>query len=286
MSYTRDNGSTNPTLAGFCSFGGLQINDGTFKSANLGMLTGSPPVADVTSDLASDDGGIDGLPLYGSWKFTLECWLLVDSPDYVQAAINDLRSVFNLRTGLSELTFKARGDANLWQMLARVDGPIVVNDPGMGRRKSPRRDVTIPMFALDPRAYNADTLHAVTVPIGIPTTLTNSGDYPTPFTATFVGKLTNPSLDGPGAAGFNRLRLGNADLTNYVIASGHSDIVQTNPATTTGVTALDNTGADVYAKVANRSAGLIGPGGETWTLSTADGTDTGHVLVEFRDARI
>ena len=286
MSYSRDNGTMTPTLNGAAAFNGLQINDGTFKSGNLGMITGSPPILDTSVQLPNDDGGSDGFPLYGPWNFTLDGEFIVDSPDDVQAAINDLRSTFNLYAGSGLLTFASRGFSGVRRMTARLNGQIVINDPGKGRRKSRVRQYSIPMLAVDPRAYDDDVadLHTITVPIGTPTALPNGGNYPTPISIEFVGKLTSPSFDGPGTAGFNRIRLANQDGSDYVVAAGHSVTVQTFVSGPAGVTALLDGSTNVYGKVANRSAGLIIPGTSNYTLSTDDGTDTGHAVVTYRDA--
>jgi hypothetical protein len=284
VTYTRDNGTTSPTIAGYASLNGLPINDGTFKSADLGMIAGSPPILDTSVDLPNDDGGFDGFPLYGRWPFNLDGEFIVDVVDDVQAAIYDLRTTLNLYAGLQTMTFKSRGFTGTRQMNVRLNGQALINDPGKGQRKVPARLFTIPLLAVDPRQYDAVTLRSVDIGVGATGTLTNNGNYPTPMTIIFVGPLTSPEIDGPGTAGLNRIRLLNGDGSNYVIASGHTVTVQTNPSGVSGVTAVDNTGANVYGKVANRSAGLITPGTSSWTLTTANGADTGHVTVQSRDA--
>lgn len=285
MTYSRVAGTTNPTIAGYASFGSLPINDGTFKSSFLEMIEGSPDIVTDIVELPNDDGGFDGYPLYGPWKFSIEGWIYVPVIDDIQAAINDLRSVFNLYTGLGLLTFKSRGFSGTRQMTVRLADKIVITDPGLGRRKVRRRDFTLPLVAPDPRAYNADSEHSVDFASGATHDLTNNGNYPTPFTVQFVGPLTNPQLDGPGPAGSNRIRLYNSDGTDYVIASGHSVTVQTNPAAANGVTVLDETGASVYEHVDTRTAALIMPGTSSWTLTTTGGgADTGHATVKDRDA--
>jgi len=280
--YVRDNGSTTPTIAGFCAFGGFQINDGTAKSANLGMLTGSPPIIDVVNDLPSDDGGLDGIPIYGAWRFTIDGWLYVSAVDLIQSAINDLRSVFNIAAGTQLLTFKARDFNETRQMLVRVNGQIVINDPGPGQRKISRRDFTIPLLATDPRAYDADTLRSQSFTVGSTHALVNNGNYSTPITVQFIGPLTDPYIDGPGTAGTNRIALANQDGSPYVIGSGVSVTVTTNPAAPGGVTALNNSGVSVYAKVATRSASVIIPGSNNWTLHASAGSGT--AVVTSRDA--
>jgi hypothetical protein len=282
VTYTRDNGSTTPTLNGFCAFNGLQINDGTFKSSNLGMITGSPPIRAAASSLPSDDGGLDGVPLYDQWEFDLEGELFVDSADYVQSAIDDLRRTFNLAVGLNTMTFKSRGFTGTRRMSVRLNGQIVTNDPGKGRRKTRTRTFTIPLLAVDPRAYDDATLRTVVFNPGDTKTLTNDGNYPSPFIAEFDGTVTNPQFDGPGTAGFNRLRMLNFDGSDYTITSPHFVRISTYPSTPTGITALDDAGVSVYGKVANRSAGTISPGTSSWTYTATSGA--GQLVLTYRDA--
>lgn len=281
MAFSYDAGSTSPTYAGLIEFNGIRFNDGTFKSQRVPLIVDSAPVRDAVTDLPSDDGGFAGTAFYGPWQFDLEAWLYVPSPDDVQAALDYLQSKVNTAAGLLTMPVNSRGWSAARQVTARVAGQIVVNEPDVDLKKVPRRDFTIPFVAPDPRLYAA-ALQQVTVTTG--TTLTNNGSVSTPFTVQFNGPLTNPQIDGPGAAGTNRIRF------SGTIPSGHWVEVQTNPASVTGVTAYDDTGASAYGTgtygsgISAFTATVIAPGSSSWT-ATAD-SGTGSTVVSFRDAWI
>ncbi|MBV9292627.1 MAG: hypothetical protein JO222_09270 [Frankiales bacterium] len=282
MAYSYDAGSTTPTYAGLCEFNGKRINDGTFKSTTLPMLTDGPPRRDAMSPLPSDDGGISGDPFLDAWAFQIEGWLRTLNPDDVWAAISDLRSAFTVGAGYQQLKFKARGWAQARYLTARVTATPSITEPDLHLKKVPRRDFLISMEASDPRSYNADVLTSVSINRGSSANITNAGNYPTPIVAVFVGPLTNPQLDGPGASGRNRIRLKNSDGTDFVIAPGDSVTVNLNPSSATGVTILDNSGANQYPAAAALTASTIGPGTESWALTGDSGG--GHVTVQIRDA--
>lgn len=281
MSYTYNAGGTTPTYAGLVEFNGLRINDGTFKSQSVPLIVSTAPVRDSVSASAGDTGGFASDPYYDPWPFEIEGWLWVPTgPDDVQAAIDNLKAAFNLNAGLQQMTVNARGWSAKRYITCRVAGAVVITEPDLSSKKVPRRDFAIPMVAPDPRLYNADATFSVNISPGGTASVTNAGTAPAPFTARFVGPLTNPYIDGPGRLLFNRIRLNQPDGTDYVIGSGHYVDVTTNTAQG-GVTAVTDTGVDVYAKVANFSARTIGPGTETWS-ATAD-AGTGHVTITLRD---
>jgi hypothetical protein len=276
MTWTYAAGTTTPTLAGLIEFNGARINDGSLRAGYFAGLLDAPPVRDSSVALPSDHGASPGQPFYGARNMQIQGWVETTVADDLPLAMDYLRNAFNLYAGLQELVVNCRGFTARRQTLARVVDAITFNDPGLGFRRVPRRDFIIPMIAPDPLLYNADTLHSLTV---TSTSLTNSGSMPTPFVVRFNGPLTNPALNGPG--------VGNIVKYTGVIASGHWVEVGTNPASVTGVYAVDDNGADVYGGTAstgisNFTARVIAPGSGTW-VATAD-AGSGTTVVSFRDA--
>lgn len=279
MSFTYDAGTSTPNLAGLVEFNGIRINDGTFVCTHLGGIIDSSGLRSNITQLPSDHGGTAGTPFYDPRDILIEGYLTVPLLADVDGATDLLEQSFNLWAGLQTLTVNRAGWAAARQLTARVAGPIQIVEPDMLAKLVPDRDFTIPLVAPDPRLY-AVTEQAVTVTAG--TSLTNGGSIDTPFRVRFNGPLTNPQIDGPGAAGTNRIRF------SGTVTSGHWVEVQTNPASSTGVSAYDDAGASAYGTgtygsgVSAFTATTITPGSSSWT-ATAD-SGTGSTVVYFRDA--
>lgn len=273
MSFSYDAGTSTPNLAGLAEIGSIRVNDGTFVLTRCGRLVTSPRPRSVIAPLPSDHGGSVGTPFYDPMTFPLEGYLTVPVLDDVWGAIDLLLETFNLENGLQTLTLDTGGWSATRQIDVMLDGEVQIVEPTMLAKKVPDRDFTVGLIAPDPRLY-ATTEQSVTVTTA--TSLTNNGTAATPFTVRFNGPRTNPYIDGPGTAGTNRIRYSGA------IASGHWVEVTTNPATETGVTAVDDTGANVYGSLTNFTARTIAPGSSSWTVTSDSGTGT--VTVKFRDA--
>lgn len=272
MAFSYDAGSSSPTLAGLVEFNSLRINDGSFKTHRVPPITDSAPIRDSTFPLPSDHGGyLATQQFYDPWLFDIEGWVLTTSPDDIPGALDYLRGKFNLDAGLQTLTVNARGWSAARQMTARIAGQIVVNEPDLTQKKVARRDFVIPLVAADPRLY-ATTLQSVTVDAS--ESLTNDGTTATPFAVRFNGPQTNPKIDGPGSAGSNRIRY------EGVIASG--DWVEVSTDASNGVSAVDNTGANVYGGLTAFTARTIAAGASTWSATNDSGAGT--TVVKFRSA--
>ena len=265
MPYSYSAGTTTPNLGGLAEFNGVRINDGTFEMHHLGGVLDSAPVRTASSSLPSDDGGFVGLRFYDPATIGLEGKLIVADYTQIGPALDQLRGAFNLNAGLQTLTLNYPGWASARQMTAFVSGQVTVNEPPDLEKLVPEREFVIPLTAPDPRLYN---VNSTTTTITTGTTVTNNGTYPTPFVVQFTGAATNPSLTT--AAG--------AISMTYSVASGHNVQVNTNPATTTGISALDGT-TNVYGNVTTFTVYTIPPGTSTWSY-----TGGGSCTVTFRDA--
>ena len=265
MPYSYNAGTTTPNLAGLVEFNGIRINDGTFELHHLGGLIDSPPLRLPLSSLPSDHGGFLGNRLYDPLAINIEGKLLVADYTQIGPALDQLRGAFNLDAGMQTLTVNYPGWANARQVTAGVAGPIVVDEPADMEKLVADRTFVIPMTAIDPRLYN---VNSTTTTIATGTTVTNYGNASTPFVVQFTGAATNPSLTTSAGA---------ISMT-YSVASGHNVQINTNPATSTGISALDGT-TNVYGSVTTFTVYTIPPGTSTWSY-TGGGTCT----VTFRDA--
>src|SRR5689334_12625591 len=106
MSYSYSAGTTTPSLGGLVEFGGIRINDGTFKTHHLGGLIDTPPVRSGVSEFPADHGGSASTPYYSPRDILLEGWIYVPVVDDLSAAMDQLRGAFALGDGsLKTLTF-------------------------------------------------------------------------------------------------------------------------------------------------------------------------------------
>lgn len=275
--FTYDAGSSSPTFGGLAEFNGVRINNGSFKSHQIGLLTSGPTMRNTVQPLPGDHGSFGGVPYWDGRAFPVDGWLLVDTADAIQLALDYLASAYNLKAGLRTFTYQARGWSAARIVTARVNGAIVVNDPGFGRRKTRRRDYSIPMFAPDPMTYSA-ALHTADISPGATALIPNAGNEDTHFTVRFTGPLVNPRV------GFD---LGGAALVKVryagTLASSSDWVeVQSNPAAVGGVTAVDNTGASVMAAISARSFRVLQPGNQT--VECAADSGGGHATISWRDA--
>ena len=277
MSYSYDAGSTTPTYAGLVEFGGLRINDGTFKSEHLAGLQDGAPVRQGVTLLPVDNGGYPSSAYMNPRDISIDGWLKTASPDDVFAAMDALRAAFAVGDGsLSTLVVKQRGWATRRQLQARATGPVVFVEPDRIHKKVPTRDFTIPMVAPDPLLYDADNLRTIDVPMtGASTAVTNAGTAPVPFVARFTGPWTTQAV---------LTRASDGAVITYGASQGSSTYVDVT--TTPGaISVVDNASANKYNNMGTWSLYLIPPGTTNFT-ATATGGTTGasKVTLTWRDA--
>jgi hypothetical protein len=287
MAFTYLPGTTTPNLAGLIQTtlmvgsDPFRINDGTFELLGApGLLWGTPNVRSAVAELPSDDGGFAGLPFNGPREFILNGNLKVPTIADMWSAIDLLWQAFTLTDlatalpTLQLLTVNTSGWAHKRQIAARINGELSITPPAdLDGHLALKRGFSVPMIAPDPWLYNADTLQAVTVTT---TNLTNNGNRNTPFVVRFNGPRVDPHLDGPGLTGKQIKYIG-------TIASGHWVEVGTNPAGDgTGLYAVDDSGADVFASLSAFTARVIPPGTTSWGTGSTSGS--GNIVVSFRDA--
>lgn len=264
--FTYDAGSATPLdQAGLVEWTDARFSsDGSFRSLILPPLWTSAPLV-VARAAVPGDGAFIPDPELDGWDFDIKGWLLADEAagDDVQSAFDYLRSKVNVGLGWQTVLFNSLAWDEPRQMRLRVTGQITADPPDKGDLMSPERDITIPVSAADPRLYT-------TTPstVALNGDLVNEGNYDTPLTVVFTGPLTNPQIDGPGAAGTNRIRLA------MTIASGHSVTVTTYDPDTAALTAIDDLGVNVYDKVANATGRVVKPGTESWTFTKDSGSGT------------
>lgn len=189
MTFSYDAGTSTPTLAGLVEFNGIRINDGTFRSDDLGGLLDTPDVrADVTL-FASDNGGFNGPAFYAPRDIVLTGWAKTPVSDDIFAATDYLRGKFALGDGsLRTLVCKQRGWATKRQCDVRINGRLSFTEPEILNKKSSIRNFSIPLIAPDPLLYDV-TAKTATVPIdGTSVAVTNAGTVPTPFLVRFNGR--------------------------------------------------------------------------------------------------
>lgn len=275
MSFSYSAGSGTPGLAGMLTFNSVVIGDtaigASFKADDIPPISQTAPIRVPSSPLPNDPGGYVGTSLLDLWAFDVTGWLYTGTSGFdAQAAYEYLTAAFNPYVGLQQMVLNALGWSAKRFITCQVAGPVVMVDPGSQFRKGPSRDFTIPFVALDPRRYNNDLLRSTTC--NGAGTLTNAGNAPAPFTVVFNGPRTNPHLIAP-------------DTTQIqytgVIASGHSVTVTTNPAAVGGVSAVDDSGANVYGNVSIFTARTVPPGSASWTGGSDSGA--GNIVVTLRD---
>lgn len=280
MSFTYDPGTSTPNLAGLVqtaltiSSNPFRINDGTFELHSCGRLVSSAPLRTGLTTLPADHGASTGTPLYTEFPFDITGRLWVPTLSDIWAAYDLLLQAFNLNTGLQTLTLNASGWSATRQIDVLVDGQVQIVEPLEMEKLVPNRDFTVPVVAPDPRLYST-TQHSTTVTSS--TAVTNAGTASTPITVRFTATstLVNPQIDGPGTAGTNRIKY------TGTIASGHWVEISANAAGT-GVSAVDDTGANVYGNLSAFTARVLAPGASNWTATQTSGTST--TSVKFRDA--
>lgn len=266
MAYSYDAGTTTPNLGGLAEFNGVRINDGTFEMHRLGGIIDSAPVRSTVTPLPSDDGGFVGALFNDPLVIGLEGKLWVADYTQVGPALDQLRGAYSAKVGLQTLTLNYPGWSTARQVQAFVAGQVTVDEPPDLEKLVPDRNFVIPMVAPDPLLYNVST---TTTTITTGTTVTNNGTAPTPFVVRFTGAATNPSLTTSA---------GTIAMT-YTVASGHYAEVNTNAAASSGISALTDTGTNVYGNVTTFTVYRIPAGNSSWTY-TGGGTCT----VTFRDA--
>ena len=277
MTWSYNAGTTIPNLGGLAEFNGVRLNDGSFELHHLGGIIDSAPLRVPVSSLPADSGGFLGPLLYDPLIIALEAKLIVADYTQVGPALDYLRGAFNAAAGQQTLTVNYPGWSAARQVTAAMDGQIVVDEPTDLEKLLPERTFVIPMVAPDPLLYST-TQQVVTIATGgsgTLTTLTNNGTAPTPFVVKFTGPWTNPILvrnSDSASIGFTATP-----------ASGHYYQVSTNPATSTGVSAVDDTGANVYGSLVTFTVTTIPPGTSQWWVG---GTPTGGAActMTFRDA--
>lgn len=278
MSYSYDAGSTTPFLAGLVEFGGIRINDGTFKLTDLGGLLNSAPVRNAPSSLPNDHGGWQGPVYQDPLPFTLAGYIDVDLVDYIDPALDDLQAAFDVEQNPDAqlLVVNRTGWSARRQVTAIIAGALTVEEPVDLEKKVPQRNFTVPMIAVDPRKYNADTLQTVDIPVdGSSHAVTNGGNRPAPFIVQFFGPFTTSITLTSDSTG---------DVLEYDSSAvdGAYIEVQTNPVV--GRTAVTNAGVDEYVHVGTFSLTGIPPGTSNFhcTVASGSGVDTKARLI-FRD---
>lgn len=278
MAYTYSAGSTTPTYAGLVEFGGIRINDGSFKSEHLAGLEDGAPVRQSVSPLPSDSGGFAGVGFLNPRDIEIAGWVLQASPDDLPGAKDALRAAFAFGDGsLATLIVNQRGWATRRQCLARVTGGPVFTEPDVIRKKMPTRDFTIPMVAPDPFLYDADNLRTLDVPMtGVATAVTNAGTAPTYMLASFYGPWTT-------SATLTHVPTGKQIVNTSTAGVGARVDYQTNPVV--GLSALSNGGVNNYSVTTAWTLYVIPPGISNFT-ATATGGTTGasKVTLTWRDA--
>lgn len=275
MTWTYDAGTDVPDVHGLCEFPALRINDGTFRPLSLPPIFSTAPLRVIANPLPSDDGGTFGPTRLDVWPFDIVCWFFESDDATFRTDLGSIIDYVRANVSVDDQTvlFNAPGWAEARQMTLRLGGQITIVEPEKGEASVPARDVTIPMLAVDPLLYST-TEHTVT--IASATSVTNAGNFSTPFTVRFNGPVTDVRIDGPGTAGTNRLRYPGT------IASGDWIEVSTNPAAAGGVTAVDQDGTNVYADLGAFTARSLPAGTSSWTKTVTSGA--GAVTVTYRDA--
>lgn len=278
-----DEGLDTPSNAGLCEWddAAVRINmGGSFYSENLPPCFSTPPPRESVEPLVYDDGGFAGPVYYDAWEFDLEGWLVAATVADCDAAGEFLRDNFNIRRGFRQLVFERLSWAQRRYLTARVNGVVSVIDPPEDAKQYPVRDFIIPLVATDPRLYNADEQHIITIVTATP--LPNIGRSSTPYVVRFNGPLTNPQIDGPGTAGTNRIRFqGVIPDGGWVEVDTYVDGVLT-AVNDLGENAM---GTNTYGDgLSDSSSSVIGPSltGGLWT-ATDDG-GAGDTVATYRDA--
>lgn len=278
MSYSYAAGTSTPTYAGLAEFNGLRINDGTFRSHHIPPITDSPPIRAAINLLPFDHGGLPGTPYYGPWEFDLTGRIFVSVADDLHAAIDDLKSKFNLNnTSIQTLKIASRGWTTARQMLARVNGQIVTSEPDTERKKLPERDFTIPLLAPDPLLYDADNLRTATIPMdGSSVTVVNAGTMPTPFVARFTGPWNTQTV---------LTCTTNSQVITYGSGAVGGAYIDVTTNLILGRTVVTNTGANNYKNMGAWTAFTIPVGTSHWTATATSGTTgASQVVLTWRDA--
>lgn len=283
MTWTYEAGSATPGPSGLFELPSLRLtDDGSFCPLAIPPLFTSPPIRDSVTPMASDHGGRFGLALYDPFPFEVTGWFLcAEDLSDLGEIVDYLKDKANLRHHSQTVLLNLPGWAEARQMTVRVTGQISIVQPERSDALVSEREFTIPLTAADPLKYST-TEHTVTVTSG--TSVVNAGDADTPVTVRFNGPVTNPQVDKAGTSGSDRIKLLNADGSDVVIASGHYIDVSTNPAGDGGISAVDDTGASVYDKVAafTVSAQPLWSGSTSWTKTVDAGA--GAVQFIYRDA--
>lgn len=275
MSFSYDAGSTTPNLAGLVEIGSIRINDGTFELLSAGgLLLGTPEFRSDAVPLAADHGAFPTTPFYGPLDIELTGQIRVPLVEDLWGAIDLLKQTFNLADkSLKTLTVNTSG----WSAARQIGvsmRPVTITPPSsFDDHYAPKREFTVDLVAPDPRLYET-TATATTVTTS--TTVPNAGTMPTPFVVRFNGPQNNPRIDGPGGGTTNRLAIG------LNIASGHWVEVNTYDPETGTMTAVDDLGANMMAKVTSATAREVEPGGSAWTKTNDSGS--GSTVMTTRGA--
>lgn len=279
MAFSYSAGSATPGLTGLAELTTLagvsllRLNVGTVKSLSIPPLNLTMPLR-AKSTPVPRGGSFADPPLPDEWAFDLNGLLDVTDPNDMQAAIDYIRSKVNAYQGFMLLLLNAKGwtgSPATRQMTVQVNGQVGATDVEIERKKVPRRGISIPLLAPDPRIYStAQTTTAITTA----TNVTNAGTTPAPFTARFHGPQTDPILNGPGS--------GNIIGYTGAIASGHYVDVNTVDPTTGTMTALLDGITDQFAFISADSANYVNPGTSAWTATRSSGAGATEMLT--RDA--
>lgn len=269
MSFSYSAGSATPGFGGLAELPSLRICQGTFRPLSIPPLYQSMPLRTKSTPVPRG-GSFADPPLPDEWPFEIEGFFDVTDPNDVQAAITYLLAHVNAYQGFMVLTLNALGWSATQQMTVQINGQAAAQDVEMERKKLTRRGFVIPLLAPDPRRYS--TTQTTTV-IGTGTNVTNAGTTPAPFTVRFHAPQTDPELNGPGS--------GNIIQFTGAIPGSYVDVTTVDGSTGT-MTAVDDSGNDVFASVSADSANYVNPGTSAWTASRASGAGATEMLT--RDA--
>lgn len=270
MAFVYAAGSATPDLFGSIEFPDAFFGvDGSLRALLIPPLWQSAPVAVPTFELPNGGAFVDD-PVFTEWAFDVTGWLYDEDIANIQGGMDYLFSKVNVTNGWQTVNIRGYGWAAAQTMTLRVAGQVSFEPKDKGDVTVPERIVTIPVIAADPRRYSASTDVTVTTS----TSIVNNGGAPLPIDVTFNGPRDTPTLNGPGT--------GNTIQVNSNITSGHWVRVQMADPTTGQMTAVDDTGADVFGLIDVNQARDIQPGTSSWTVTSASGS--GAVKVKQRDA--
>lgn len=231
MSYAYDAGTSVPTIAGLVEYGGIRINDGTFRSLSMSGLRDSPGVRQDVTPYAQAHGATLSQALYDARLIQVGGVILVSDIADLPAAEEELRAAFNLFPSTLQTLTVAWAGLPRQIMSVRVAGPLVFDDPDVARKKVPRREFMVTLVAPDPRRYSETERSTVATLNGAGTLAQNAGTFPAVFGVRITGPITNPSVVSAA---------GTFGLTTTIVAGTYVDL------NTDTRTAVDSTGASRY----------------------------------------